>query len=71
MARGREVDFTNNGGVMPDDPDDDWEMCDDDDPNEDRYCIYCDTYLPQQCFMRGDNICNDCLDERRYGPRCS
>lgn len=54
---------------MPD-IDDEWDMCDDDDPDEDRYCMYCDTYLPQQCFMRGDNICNDCLDEKRYGPRC-
>lgn len=54
---------------MPD-LDDEWDMCDDDDPNEDRYSMYCDTYLPQRCFMRGDNICNDCLDEKRYGPRC-
>ncbi len=47
---------------------DDWEMCDDDDPNEERYCMYCNTYLPPQCFTSGGDICNDCLDERRYGP---
>lgn len=49
--------------------DDDWEMCDDDDPNEDRYCVCCNCYLPPQFFMRGSNECNDCVDERRYGPK--